>query len=161
MKKIILLRHGHTVPALPSVDDVDRELTIEGEQEILQAAQRIQQYHFNPQHITTSPAIRAAKSAHIVAAELEYPEASIEIQPFLYLAPATDILVFIEAFSNDWNSILILGHNPGLSECARLLSKKPLDDLKTATGYLMQWGKHSSWKKIANGEEVLEAMEKI
>ena len=92
MKKIILLRHGHTVPAVPTVDDVDRELTTEGEQEVLEAAKRIRHHHFIPQHITTSPAVRAAKSAHIVAAELDYPEKTIEIQPFLYLAPATDIL---------------------------------------------------------------------
>lgn len=75
-----------------------------------------------PQRILVSPAARALHTAQIFARELELPGSALVRVDALYLAPPEVILAAIAEVSKDIERVMVVGHNPGISELARQLA---------------------------------------
>ena len=149
MRELILLRHGHSEEN--HQDDINRHLTAHGEKEVQHTVKELHKLGFEPQHIFSSPAKRAAQTAKQAEKIFFHLKLHTEIQPTIYHAVATDLLTFVETWDESLSAVLLVGHNPGLSESARLLAKQPLQDLKAGEAYWLQWPDKDSWEDIANG----------
>lgn len=149
MRELILFRHGHSEENIN--DDINRQLTAHGEKEAKHTAKELQKMGFVPQHIYSSPATRATQTAHAAEKVFNNTSLRVEIQPTIYHAVPTDLLTFIETWDEQLFTAILVGHNPGLSESARLLSKQTLPDLKAGEAYWLQWPNKDSWEDIANG----------
>lgn len=153
MRQLLLLRHGASADNMSDNEDINRPLTPHGEQQVLHMAEKLQKEGFIPERIFSSPAKRALKTAQEMA-KLLGNKVQVEIQPTLYLASTADILTFIDTFPENCESMLVVGHNPGLSECAGLLAKQHVPDMKPAGICWLQWPQHETWEDIANGAAV-------
>lgn len=149
MRDLVLFRHGHSEEKID--DDINRYLTVHGKKGVQHTAKELQRLGLLPQKIFASPATRTTQTAEQIEKILIKPKSYTEIQPTLYHAVATDLLTFIETWQEELTAVILVGHNPGLSECARLLSKQSLPDLKAGEAYWLQWPKQDSWQAIANG----------
>jgi len=117
MKRLVLLRHGEAGPAGALGSDFARPLTPHGRAQALQAAHRLQQAHCVPESILASPALRARETAAIAAAHLERLQA-LRFEASAYPGTPEALLQLVGTLSERIGTLLLVGHNPGLSELA-------------------------------------------
>ena len=93
---------------------------------------RIHEHGIRPSLIVTSPATRAWTTAKIVARELNYPKEFLQREDHLYLASLDEILDIIMSQDNGFNNLMIVGHNPGLTDLTNFLQPGLTNNLPTA-----------------------------
>ena len=120
MRSLLLLRHGEAEPAHSGLEDAQRALTERGRLEAIEAAELIQRSRVRLDLLLASPAARAAQTAHIIAAHLDLPQAPLFAE-HLYLASSEGLLSTLQRCPERVQSLLLIGHNPGVSELARQL----------------------------------------
>ncbi len=102
----------------------------------------------SPSLIISSSAVRARRTAKIVAEALEYPAESLQIERDLYLATAEKILELVRSQEDNVSDLLVVGHNPGLTELVnRLLPELDLDNLATSGVVAMDFDT-TKWSEI-------------
>jgi phosphohistidine phosphatase len=122
VKQLLLLRHAEAEPAAPGTRDIDRVLTERGRQEALEAAEVIAAAGLSIDEILLSPARRTSQSADIMMRRLGLLLA-VERVPALYLGAAQALLQALQGCRSTSNTVLVIGHNPGISELAQQLSR--------------------------------------
>lgn len=133
MKRLILLRHAKSSWADPSLDDFDRPLGNRGERDAPLMGLRLKARRERPSLILASPAKRAKRTAELLAQALDYPREFLQLEQTLYLADARDVLALAKAQPQQFSSLLLVGHNPGLTELVnQLVPALRLDNLPTA-----------------------------
>ncbi|WP_157231180.1 SixA phosphatase family protein [Kiloniella laminariae] len=115
MKTIFITRHASTRSAQRGQEDIDRELTRKGETEAAWLGEHLRVHNDIPSLILVSAANRARETA-ILIRETLMPELPIQTEDQLYLAPSAQILKTLHSLPEDINSVLLVGHNPGLSD---------------------------------------------
>lgn len=122
MKRLTLIRHGDAQWKDPEVADFARPLNRRGSTEAEAMGRRLTELNLVPDLIMSSPARRAQQTAEIIARELSMPLRSIHFEEVLYLAGAQEILRLARAIGPRVPHLMIVGHNPGISELAHLLA---------------------------------------
>lgn len=133
MKRLTFMRHGNAQWKDPQITDFDRSLTRRGTAEAEAMARRLAELALVPILLMTSSARRAQQTADIVARELGVPPRHIRSEESLYLAGAQDILRVLKTMGPRIPHLMIVGHNPGISDAAQLLAPQ-LGSLELATG---------------------------
>lgn len=131
MKKLILIRHGKSAWESPWLSDHDRPLAERGIQDVPQMAVRLQKRGIVPDLIVSSTALRAADTARLTAAVFGYPESHIVLEKFMYHASPEQLLTVIRRQSEATQTLVLVGHNPGLTELIQELGTN-LDNLPTS-----------------------------
>jgi phosphohistidine phosphatase len=120
MKYLYLLRHAETkVSSIYS--DLERPLTSRGEEQCKKIAEYLNQEEDLPLYFCVSPALRTLETVNNINGKLN-SKAEVVCHDFLYLAKADSIYDFIVNLSNDYNKVVIVGHNPSISELSFILS---------------------------------------
>jgi phosphohistidine phosphatase len=123
MKRLFLLRHSKAVPADGGTEDFDRTLLLSGMQDGAAMARYLKKSDYTIELILSSSSARTTQTAELVLHELD---AEIEYREALYLAPAAKIVAAVRAAPATVNALMIVGHNPGLEECATRLAREPV-----------------------------------
>lgn len=123
MKRLLLLRHAKAVAASPKLDDHARALNERGREDAPRIGSYMQHKRFLPDVVLCSTAARTRETWEQVASELDN-KPDIRFLDELYLASWKTIVNAIRS-SGSGKSVLVVGHNPGLEECALELVKKP------------------------------------
>lgn len=123
MKRLFLLRHSKAVPADGGTEDFDRTLLLSGMQDGAAIARYLRKSEYAIGLILCSPSARTTQTAELVLHELE---AEVEYRDTLYLAPAAKIIAVVHAAPPAVTSLMIVGHNPGLEDCATRLAREPV-----------------------------------
>jgi phosphohistidine phosphatase len=132
MKILTLVRHAKSSWKDSSLSDGERPLNKRGEHDAPMMAERIKDHGIRPSLIISSPAARAWTTARLIAEQISYPTEFLQRENKLYLASVDDLLDVVVAQDNGFNSLLIVGHNPGLTNFANFLSPGLTDNLPTA-----------------------------
>jgi phosphohistidine phosphatase len=122
VKTLLLLRHGkaHWGESMP---DHDRTLRNRGLRDATRVGRFLEREGMAPDWVWTSTATRAADTAQIVvkAGDFDVP---VEETTELYGADADEILAVV-ARTPDWaETVLAVGHNPGMEEAASALARQ-------------------------------------
>jgi phosphohistidine phosphatase len=132
VKQLILFRHAKSSWD-DDVGDVDRPLAGRGERDAPRMGKRLKARHARPELIVTSHAARAERTAELVAKALGIKRGELRIERALYLASPDEILGVVAAQDDSLSCVLVVGHNPGLTELVnRLLPDLALDNLPTS-----------------------------
>jgi phosphohistidine phosphatase len=149
MKRLLLLRHAKAVPAEAAFADFARELSERGERDAHHIGERLREHQPRPDLILASPAARTLRTAQLVAAALGYADDAIAVDPLLYLAAPPALLQVIAAQSADVDSLVVVGHNPGLTELVHeLLPTFDVDDLPTSAIAALEYSSAHDWRAI-------------
>ena len=132
MKILTLVRHAKSSWNHPDLTDRQRPLNARGERDAPDMGQRIVAHGIRPSLIITSPATRAWTTARIIASEIGYPTEFLQREDSLYLASLDDLLGAVVAQDVGFNSLIVVGHNPGLTEFANFLIPGLTNNLPTA-----------------------------
>jgi len=128
MRTLILLRHGKAVREHEAPTDRERVLTDRGRRDAAEAGARIAAARLQPTLALASPAARTRETAACALSAL--PGLAVEFLDPLYMATAETIWALFENATAD--SVLIVGHNPGLSDLAALLVDQDHDGSRLA-----------------------------
>jgi phosphohistidine phosphatase len=131
MKTLTLLRHAKSSWDEPGLADLDRPLNERGERDVPRMASRLADAGIRPSLILSSPAVRAWTTARLVAREIGYPVEFLQREPRLYLAGVKTLIDVIGQQENRFNNIVIVGHNPGLTEMAQYMMPGVTDNIPT------------------------------
>ena len=132
MKILTIVRHAKSSWNHPDLSDRQRPLNSRGERDAPVMGKRIVDHGIRPSLIITSPAKRAWTTAKIIAAEIGYPTEFLQREDSLYLASLDDLLGAVVAQDAGFNSLMVVGHNPGLTEFANFLIPELTNNLPTA-----------------------------
>lgn len=134
MKRLLLLRHAKSSWDDPTLDDFDRPLAARGRADAPRMGRHLRAQGWIPGRVLCSPARRAVETWQAVAPELgEGPE--VELDRTIYMAAPSTLLRRIQAVRTPEDSLMLVGHNPGMEELARRLvgdgRRKDVERLET------------------------------
>jgi phosphohistidine phosphatase len=132
MKTLTLLRHAKSSWKDPHLSDRERPLNKRGKRDAPVMGRRILKAGIRPSLIVSSPAVRAWKTAKTVARELNYPREFLQREEDLYLASLDDLIDVVAAQDQGFNSLMLVAHNPGMTDFANYLSPGLTNNLPTA-----------------------------
>lgn len=121
MKTLILLRHAKSSWDDPDLDDFERPLAKRGRKAAGLAGGFMAERGWVPGLALVSPARRARETWERVAAALP-GRVETRFEEALYMAGPDDILALLRDAAGLPGAVLVIGHNPGLEECARRLA---------------------------------------
>lgn len=124
MKTLFLIRHAKSNWDDTTLPDQDRPLESRGEHDLGTMGKRLAQRHVKPDLILSSPAKRARLTAQGIAKMLDYKQQDIELNPRLYPGQVDDLLDVIQALDHKLKRVMLVGHNPALTELAHFLSSE-------------------------------------
>ena len=121
MKTLLILRHAKAVSKNSSLSDHDRPLDKLGENDALHMGKLMKDKDIIPSFIISSTALRAKTTAELVAKGCDY-QGDIVLNQSLYEAKPNDYLLILNALSDKYNSVLIVGHNPTVEDTIQMLT---------------------------------------
>ncbi|ALW84107.1 phosphohistidine phosphatase [Hymenobacter sedentarius] len=132
MKTLYLLRHAKSSWSFNELSDQERPLNDRGRDDAPAMGKALAKRHIRPDLVVSSPAVRAMSTAVLVAREVEYPHDKIVVEPGIYGADVDGLLDVIHHLPDTAASVLLVGHNPTITETANALSPSSLNEMPTA-----------------------------
>ncbi len=123
MKTLFLVRHAKSSRDEAGLPDRQRPLAERGRHDAPEMGKRLAARPVHPDLILCSPARRALETAQIIARKLDYKSADIVVVERLYAAQANELLTLIHSLDDEFERVMLFGHNPALEELAYHLSK--------------------------------------
>lgn len=117
-KTLIIVRHGH---AIRGDDDFERTLSPRGFDEARHAGEALQARGTRLDHVLSSSAPRAYATAEVIAPYCNFDK-TIERSQSLYLATPRGLFSALWQLDDAIGSLLLVGHNPGLSNFVEQLT---------------------------------------
>lgn len=124
MKTLFLVRHAKSSWAAPALPDKSRPLSARGERAAPKMGKRLAKRDVKPDLILSSSARRALTTAEIIAKKLNYKRKHIVVDDRLYGGAADTLLEVIHELSDKLDRVMLIGHNPELTELAHRLASK-------------------------------------
>jgi phosphohistidine phosphatase len=158
MKRLYLLRHAKSSWDDPTLADHDRPLSPRGRRAAGVMAEHLRRKRIAPALVLCSPSRRTRQTLTRIAPSLG-ESADVQIRSGLYAASASALLEVLREVPDDVESVMLIGHNPGIqdlalslagdgSEIARVRSKFPTAALATLEF-------RTSWRELAPGSAEL------
>ena len=135
-KTLFIVRHAIAKPTEAGEKDIERELAAEGLQQSSRLGAYIYKKNTDITAIVCSNSIRAIQTAEQISDQISYDISKITIDPELYEASVRIIFNKILEFDNDWNEVMVIGHNPVLSYFVEYLTGHHFDGM--AAGSLVK-----------------------
>lgn len=126
-----LARHAKSSWKDLSLTDHDRPLNKRGYKNGPRMGKRLAKLPYRPEIIITSSAVRALTTAEMLAPYLEIGPDAIVVNELLYEAGQHKMLKIIRRFDNRFANIMLVGHNPGITQLANELGGHPIANIPT------------------------------
>lgn len=161
-KTIYLLRH--TEPEHTNMDDDHkRPLTDKGHKDAQNLAKVLSEDGVQPDLMLSSNAVRTSQTAKPFREV--WSDVEISFRDDLYLASAGHLHSLLRSLDDEFSSVLIIGHNPGLYEFLKFMTASALPTMFSDLEYDYQMGvwtelscQWDSWDQLAPGRNNLVAM---
>lgn len=152
MKALYIMRHAKSSWDDLDKSDFDRPLNDRGERDAPRMGKRLKEKDIHPDLIICSPAKRTWSTSKRIADILKYPKKNIKTVKSLYHADEEIILETLQNVNDNANVVILVGHNPGLTDFTNTLSEDEtnIDNIPTC-GIVAFEFKVESWKEIKWG----------
>ena len=147
MKHLLICRHAKSSWKDSSLADFDRPLNKRGETNAPLMGKMLVDHKIKPDLIVSSPAKRAKLTALTLAKELHYPKKKIVYMNSIYNAPAEKLIPCIHSFDDQFDKVIIVGHNTGFTMLANVLGDLEIPNVPTC-GIVALDFKVDSWKNV-------------
>jgi len=131
MKILYLVRHAKSSWNHPELSDIERPLNKRGKRDAPFIGNLLKEKSVKPDILISSPAVRARKTASVIAEIIGYPKSKIFIDENIYEASSTELINIIHGFDDKYDSVMMFGHNPGLTMVNNYLTDSFIDNIPT------------------------------
>ena len=121
MKTLLVLRHAKSSWDDAALDDHERPLNKRGRRDAPRMGELVREHGLIPDVVISSDAVRARLTAEAVVEAARYG-GEILLDRRLYLAGPADILPLLRTVGEKAETVMIVGHNPGLEELVAQLT---------------------------------------
>jgi phosphohistidine phosphatase len=146
MKTLYLTRHAKSSWKQPELSDFERPLNKRGKRDAPFMGEILEKKGINPDLIISSPAKRAKKTAIAIAEKLGYKTKKILYDENIYEASNRELVSIVKQFDDNCNSVIMFGHNPGLTMLHNFLCGYYIDNIPTCGVVALEF--NSSWKDL-------------
>ncbi len=113
------------------MDDFMRPLKERGERNAPRMAKRLKEKKIMLDLLLSSPATRAMQTAHLFAKVLDVRSSILQTETTLYHASPEALLSVILQIKNSADTVMLIGHNPGLTDFANDLLQEHISNIPT------------------------------
>jgi len=152
MKSLIIVRHCKSSWADLSLSDFDRPLNKRGniDGELMSNYLREKEKKIDKLILSTSKRTRLTSKYFTEKIHFD----SISYLDELYHASYSDIINIISKVENNFNSVMVIGHNPGLTELINKYTIMNIYNLPT-TGVVKVEFKGDKWERITENKGII------
>jgi phosphohistidine phosphatase len=158
MKRLYLLRHAKSSWDDPTLADHDRPLAPRGRRAAEVMAKHLGRKGIAPEVVLCSPSRRTRETLTRIAQGLG-KNADVRIEAELYAASATALLEVLHEVPDEVDSVMLIGHNPGIQDLALSLASAgaeiPRLRSKFPTAALATLELNGTWRELAPGSAEL------
>jgi len=153
-KRLHLLRHAKSSWDDPALADRDRPLAPRGRKAAKRMARHLEEAGVRPDLVLCSPSVRTRQTLERIARCL--PDGTpVEVEDGLYAASAQALLERLRTVPDSTGAVLVIAHNPGLHDLARLLAGQGASvgrlDEAFPTGALATLDFDGAWAELRAG----------
>jgi phosphohistidine phosphatase len=123
MKTLILMRHAKSSWKEPELADHDRPLNKRGEKDAPRMGRLLKDKKLVPDLIYSSTAVRARQTVEGLIEKSGFKH-KVEFVENLYMAEPSTVIETVRQTPDKADSVLVVGHNPGLEGLVQILSRK-------------------------------------
>jgi phosphohistidine phosphatase len=131
MKTLLIVRHAKSSWDSADISDFDRPLNDRGKRDAPAMASRLIKAGARIDLFVSSPAKRARQTAEFFMREFGRKEKAIRFIAELYHAPIPVFKDVVAGLEDDYSSVAIFSHNPGITAFADSLTSVSLDNMPT------------------------------
>jgi len=128
---LTLVRHAKSSWRFPGMDDFHRPLNKRGLRDAVRMPKQIVSRVPPPVLLLSSDAVRAVQTCQAVADAYGLNEDALVLDHALYLADVAQLLDALRRHGGEAPHLMLVGHNPGLTDLYNHLVDPPLDNLAT------------------------------
>jgi phosphohistidine phosphatase len=150
MKTLFLVRHAKSSRDDPTLPDKERPLNDRGMRDAPRMGERFAKQGVKLDLILSSPALRALATAELMAKTLDYKVKDIVVDERLYAAAPDDLLEVVHELGDKPRRVMLVGHNPELTDLAHRLSSS-ITDMPTCAVAEFSFDT-KSWSKVGKQE---------
>lgn len=155
MKTLILVRHAKSDWEDNTVKDFDRDLSIRGRRTAPKMANHLKIDGFNPELIVCSKAKRAVETLSYIIEQLEIDEGDIIYSDEVYEASVRVLLGVINQLPPTFDSVAIVGHNPGITYLTELITGEEIGNVPTFGVVKINFDLNS-WEEVSSNTGSLD-----
>jgi phosphohistidine phosphatase len=159
MKTLLLMRHAKSSWKDESLADLERPLNNRGSRDTPFMGKLLRERRIQPDALISSPAVRAMTTARVIAGELRFDPAGIRADKVLYQGDTPAMIEMISRTDAACGTILLVGHNPGITLLANRLSDSSIEHFSTCAVACFRF-EIDSWNMLANSPGKLEFFER-
>ncbi len=148
------MRHAEASNEVPGLSDFDRPLTTNGIALTGKVIRYLSEQGCIPDLIISSPAVRALETARLVAEGLDITPGQVQVQRIIYDADRDDLEELWYDIPLTADTLLLVGHNPGLTDFVNLFLDVPVGSLPTS-GLVCLGSDIKEWDRIMEKEAKL------
>lgn len=145
MKTLYLVRHAKSSWDDPSLHDSDRPLNKRGKRDAPFMAKLFADRGLRPDALVSSPAVRAFTTARHFAKALGLQKEDIVQKNGIYEATSGELLRIVQELRDEWDTVLLFGHNPTFTLFANQFAGRHIDNIPTC-GVVKISGPVDSWR---------------
>lgn len=131
MIRLFLARHAKSSWAGAGIPDHDRGLNDRGHRDLPRMSEHIYIRGWIPDRIISSTASRAKITAEAYAEKLLGDRRLVSAYASLYLCSAGEITRFLTSMDNSERSVMLVGHNPGITDFFNAYADVSIDNVPT------------------------------
>ena len=147
MKTLYIMRHAKSDWGDTALPDFERPLNDRGLKTAPSMGELMREKEFTPQLIVSSRAKRAEQTARLVKQSAQF-EAEIRFEEKIYEASVSTLLQIVAEINDEFESVMLVGHNPGFEHLVRVLTGKP-EPMPTAALAVIDL-EIESWSDVSN-----------
>ena len=147
MKKLILIRHAKSSWKDMSLTDFNRPLNGRGKFDGPLMASYLRNRFVNVDYLHSSSSIRTFETSKYFINQIHFGK--IQYDDSLYHCSSSSLLEMIMNYSDDYQSAVIVAHNPGLTNLINNITNISMDNLPTAGIAEIEFN-CDYWSKISN-----------
>ena len=152
MKYLILIRHAKSSWDINGQSDFARPLNERGLKDAPAMALRLLKKNISIDAFVSSPANRAITTATLFAKTFGVKEKNIIQVPGLYHANVETFFTVIHSMHDDFKTVAIFSHNPGITYFANELTVAQIDHMPTCGVFAVKI-KINEWKNFEAAEK--------
>lgn len=147
MKTLYIVRHAKSSWDHPGLSDHQRPLLEKGKKRTRYIVDYLLDHNVQLDLIISSHAVRAYETARIIANALKYPDDRILVSESIYFGYPDSFFDLFYDLSDDVNSLMLVGHNPGFTTFANYFLDNKIDNLPTSGVVCIDFDMNG-WEKI-------------
>ncbi|MBI9068330.1 MAG: histidine phosphatase family protein [Salinivirgaceae bacterium] len=149
MKTLTIFRHAKSSWDNADLSDFERPLLPKGIKRTKKSCQWMKENNIIPDLIVSSPAERAKLTAQIIQEQIG-SDIKIEFETNMYPGNQDQILEILENTDINCNHLLIIGHNPGITDITNCLTGEENIEWMPTSGFATLFFDTNKWSRIRN-----------